>query len=121
MREPSMPNVNIITGRCRKTGALFGIRMEQVGNTWVATWSFPIEERLARREGYDKTELKGEFAFDESFPGCPHCHSHSFVVCGCEKLSCTAPGTTQFTCPWCRRSGKIGGETADRLRAGGDR
>ncbi len=116
-----MRNVVIVMGRCGVTKQGFGIRFERHGtNQWGATWAFAIKDAVAKREGYEQTQIEGQFAFDDSFPGCPHCSTHSFFVCGCGKLSCMKAEGRRVTCPWCKRTGEVSGQVTS-LYGGGDR
>lgn len=114
-------DIVIVTGRCARAKQGFGIRFEGKGRSqWAATWAFPIKEAAARREGYDKTRIDGEFVTDPGFPGCPHCKANAFFLCGCGKLACWDGETRTVTCPWCNQRGELSG-TITSLTAGGDR
>jgi hypothetical protein len=111
--------VIIVTGRCSHMKQGFGIRFEETGEgQWMATWSFALSDRTAKREGYDKQEIRGEFSFAKEFPGCPHCGSQGFFICGCEKVGCKGP-SDHVTCPWCGRVGTVQG-TAEKVSGGRD-
>lgn len=111
----------IVMGRCGRNKQGFGIRFErQAARAWAATWAFPLKEAAAKKEGYDQAKIEGSFAFDPIFPGCPHCHSQRFFVCGCGKVACFNSESSKATCPWCGSSGELGG-VASSLAAGGDR
>jgi len=111
--------VVIVTGRCSREKRGFGIRFEEVDNDqWLATWAFALSDRTAKREGYDKQEISGTFSFAKEFPGCPHCGSQDFFLCGCEKVGCKG-SSDRVTCPWCGRVGEVQG-TAERVRSGRD-
>jgi hypothetical protein len=113
-------NVVIVMGRCGQSKRGFGMRFERrEGNVWVATWAFPLRDDVAKREGYTKTEISGQFGFDQAFPGCPHCGSRSFFKCQCGRASCWSGEGRTVTCPWCGGSGEVGG-AADQLSAGED-
>ena len=99
-------NAKVIMARCSKTKKSFGMRIEERGRDWVRTWAFPIDERKAKREGFDANTVTGSMNADDEYPGCPYCSSAGFVQCGCEKISCTGGVTAysdyaEFTCPWC--------------------
>ena len=112
-------NVAIVLGRCEKSKALYGMRFEQRGrSTWVATWAFRIKEGAARREGFDKTRLKGELTFGPEYPGCPYCEAPSIAQCRCDKITCWRRSSTT-TCAWCGTTAPIEG-VVDDLGGGGD-
>jgi hypothetical protein len=114
-------NIVIAMGRCSQSKQGFGIRFERrEANQWQATWAFGMKETVAKKEGYEKTEMNGSFAVDEAFPGCPHCAAHSFFRCGCGKLACWNGESRTVTCPWCGRTGELSGEITS-LDGGADR
>ena len=116
----SMPEVNIVTSRCSQSGRLFGIRFEKMAETWVGTWTFAVSEDRASREGYNRSEIRGAFAFGEKYPGCPHCESVSLFKCKCGKVDCWDRVAKEVQCAWCHARGTIEGKV-DRLSGGGDR
>ena len=119
--EVRVPTAVIVTARCSRSREWWGIRMEQQGEgRWVATWSFALKERTAKREGYDRTQLSGEFLLAPEFPGCAHCKGERVVKCACGGVGCHNGEGTTFTCPWCEKKGKLEG-TINSLAAGGDR
>ena len=116
-----MRNVVIVMGKCGATQKGYGMRFERRGGAnWVATWAFSIKESLAKKEGYENSNIEGSFSFDEKFPGCPYCSSKSFFACSCGKVSCWDSEARIVTCPWCKKSAEIGGQVTS-LTAGGDR
>ena len=38
---------------------MYGIRFERIGRDWKYTWAFPIQEKAALNEDYDKTKITG--------------------------------------------------------------
>lgn len=116
----SKPEVNIISARCSRHGKLFGIRFEKIGEIWVGTWAFPMREESASREGYNRNEIRGQFAFDEKYPGCPYCNADSLFKCSCGKVGCYTRDSKSVKCSWCHVEGIIEG-TVDSLTGGGDR
>lgn len=116
-----MPNVVVLVSRCSAGKRLFGIRMEERGTRrWIVTWAFPVKESTATREGYDRTEIRGSFDFDEHYPGCPGCSARGLVLCDqCGKLGCWDTRTTHFRCPWCGSQGRVEGQVT-KLKAGMD-
>jgi len=105
-------NAKIIMARCSKTKKSFGMRIEQRKKDWIRTWAFSIDERKAKREGFDANAVTGSMDSDDAYPGCPHCESIGFVQCGCEKIGCNGGvekrgKTENYTCPWCGDSGEL--------------
>jgi hypothetical protein len=76
-------NAKVIMAKCSSTNKAFGIRIEQRGKDWVRTWAFPINERKAKREGFDANTVSGSMDAAGEYPGCPHCGDKGFVKCGC--------------------------------------
>jgi hypothetical protein len=71
-----MTSISAIVGivSCPATGNIYGIRMEEyIKDNWTATWSFPIDQKMAIREGYIKNEIPINLIFDADYPGCPYC------------------------------------------------
>ena len=84
----------------------FGIRIEQRGKDWERTWAFPIDERKAKREGYDSNTVAMTGENDPGYPGCPYCRDEGFAQCQCLKLGCQGGGRpkgkyVEYVCPWC--------------------
>jgi hypothetical protein len=99
-------NAKVIMARCSKTKKSFGIRIEQRGKDWLATWAFPIDERKASREGYSADSTVNLGGNADGYPGCPHCGSGSFALCMCEKIGCQGGARNhgsyfEYLCPWC--------------------
>jgi predicted RNA-binding Zn-ribbon protein involved in translation (DUF1610 family) len=98
--------------RCSRTGKTFGIRIEQRGNDWIRTWAFPIDERKAKREGFDANTVTGSMGAGDGYPGCPYCGTMGFVQCGCKKIGCDGGirdrgDHAEYTCPWCGNTGAL--------------
>ena len=115
-------NAKVIMARCSKNKKSFGIRIEQRGRDWVRTWAFPMDERKAKREGFDENKVTGSLEADEEYPGCPHCGSVGFVLCGCGKIGCAGGivergKSEEYTCPWCNDTGEM--EDADSFEVSG--
>lgn len=94
--------------KCSKTGKLFGIRFEPRGNDWNMTWAFPLSEKAAAAEGYDKISISGRFLTGEEYPGCPYCGNRHFFYC-CH-MNCYDGYARTGTCQWCHRTSELGGE-----------
>jgi hypothetical protein len=113
-------NVVIVLGRCQRQGGYFGIRLEEKGRgRWVGDWAFPVKERTAIREQFDRALVSGTFEFATGYPGCPACGAPGAFKCACGKVACWNTETRQVTCPWCGQTAFLGG-VVDRLDAGGD-
>ncbi|MDR2783642.1 MAG: hypothetical protein LBB48_07390 [Treponema sp.] len=117
-------NAKVIMAKCSSTNKAFGIRIEQRGRDWVRTWAFPIDERKAKREGFDANTVSGSMDADDEYPGCPHCGSDGFVQCGCEKIGC-AGGVrdhgdhADYTCPWCGEDIELEDVSSFDVKGGG--
>ena len=92
----------VIMQMCPKANRRFGVRTQKMQDQdWWRTWAFEIDDRRAKREGYDVTPVLGNLNCTEEFPGCPHCGSYSFVQCGrCKRLSCWNEESSMM-CLWC--------------------
>ena len=112
----------IVLCKCAEVHKTYGIRTErQSGDRWSFTWAFPIKEDSARREGYDKSFVKGVITYEENYPGCPYCGGRKWVVCSCGHLNCSVMKNGIFTCEWCGAQGMIGLYTGEAIAAGMDR
>jgi hypothetical protein len=96
----------VITAKCGKTQKIYGIRVERRGGDWYRTWAFKINEKSAKKEGFDKTVINGKFNADKEYNGCPYCGSGEFTKCGCGKISCWS-GEKTVKCCWCGAKGEI--------------
>jgi len=111
-------NATVVLGKCPKTKRLYGMRVEQRGGDWVRTWAFPIDEQKAKHEGFEANKVTGSMNAVDDYPGCPHCGSMNFILCGrCGKISCGGDNESYFTCPWCGNSGEL--HAADRFDVSG--
>jgi TerY-C metal binding domain len=114
------PKVVVIMSRCRTTGGNFGIRAEvRRESLWIANWAFAISAESSKREGYDRTTIRGEFELEPMYPGCPYCSSSSFFQCSCGRIGCWDQ-SERVTCPWCKESIQVSGRI-ESLEAGSDR
>lgn len=111
----------IVLAKCGEAHKSYGMRVEKTGkDQWLVTWAFPINDTAAKREGYDKTTIKGDIVFDPDYPGCPYCGGTGWTVCSCGHLSCTILRDGIFTCEWCGSQGRIGAYTGEGIKAGMD-
>ncbi|MCL2210472.1 MAG: hypothetical protein FWB95_00955 [Treponema sp.] len=107
----------VVLGKCSKNRNCFGMRVEKRGGAWVRTWAFPIEENVAKNEGFNanKVNVSGT---DSGYPGCPHCKDGGFALCSCGKIGCLGDkikkessnkekNALSYTCPWCGQTGEI--------------
>jgi len=107
--------------RCSQDQQGFGIRLEEKDrDQWLADWAFAIKETAARREGYDRGEITGDFGFDATYPGCPHCRAPSIFQCVCGKIACWDGEHRVVTCPWCGATVELRGQI-ESLKVGRDR
>lgn len=93
--------------KCSSNNKTYGIRFEKDGRDWKYTWAFPINEKSALREDYDKTNITGNLVEGEEYPGCPYCGTKGFFYCGCGKLNCWDTKTRIATCNWCGSRGEL--------------
>jgi len=92
----------VIVAKCSKNGQTYGMRTQKMNDgDWWRTWAFSIDEKKAKKEGYDVTKVQGNMYHTEEYPGCPYCRTKSFVQCNkCGKLTCWN-GETEMMCAWC--------------------
>ena len=116
-----LPNVVIVMSRCCRSRESFGIRLEMVAHDmWSADWAFPVKETLAKKEGYDRSEIHGVFIVHDEYPGCPYCKNRGIILCGCEKVTCYDGRNSIAVCAWCGNRGQVGGGGSSSIKAGGD-
>ena len=113
----------LILCKCAKQHT-FGIRVEKRDGDWYRTWAFKIDEKRAKREGFDKVVINGSMDVDEEYPGCPYCGSKGFFQCECGKINCfkenEAGNRWDVTCNWCGRHLTVTRATsAFNMKAGG--
>lgn len=110
-------NARVMLAKC-SYNKLYGIRVEQNENKWLMTWAFPLDEKKAHSEGYNKTQLTGDFEPAEKYNGCPYCGAKYFVLCGsCGKISCYN-NEKKVKCNWCGVSGEASMKNDFSLEAG---
>jgi hypothetical protein len=116
-----LPLVRIVIARCTYGGQSFGLRFEErERGQWLADWAFGINEKSARKEGYDGSEISGSFGFAPDYPGCSYCRATGIYRCVCSKVACWNGEDRTVTCPWCRTSVQLDG-TISSIGTGGDR
>ena len=88
----------VLIAKCGESHKTYGMRLEKTGHDrWLTTWAFPIKESSAKREGYDKVQVKGDISFADDYPGCPYCGGRGLTLCSCGHLSCTILRNDIFT------------------------
>lgn len=121
MPMSEFPEAVIVLAKCPQAHKTYGMRVEkQRPDGWKITWAFPIKESAARREGYDKTTIRGNIAFSGEYPGCPYCKQTAVTLCSCGRLNCTHLNDGVFTCEWCGTRGAIGSYSGETIVAGMD-
>lgn len=111
----------IVLAKCGQSHKTYGMRAEGRGrDNWLVTWAFPIKESSAKREGYDKTTIKGNIQFTDDYPGCPFCGGTELTVCSCGHLGCSIVKNGVYTCEWCGTQGQIGAYSGEAIAAGMD-
>jgi len=80
-------------------------------------WSFKLDERRAKSEGFEQQSVNGGIVLEPDFPGCPYCGAKTFVFCGkCGAISCY-DGHGTSTCPKCGFVSRV--EVADSFNIKG--
>lgn len=112
-------NAFAIMAMCEETKENFGITVDPRENSYAFCWGFKIKKDQAKREGYDKTHVRGMVTYDDDFNGCPHCGSKSFYICNkCGKVVCYH-GQEIVTCPNCGVSSALQAANNVDLSGGG--
>lgn len=111
----------VLLAKCGAHQRTYGITAEKTPQEdWNVVWAFPLKESTARREGYDKTFIRGQIYIGPEYPGCPYCGARLFNICSCGHVFCNDGGTVS-KCPWCGNTGCFNGEYDGRgITAGGD-
>ncbi|MBQ8201861.1 MAG: hypothetical protein IJZ74_08845 [Clostridia bacterium] len=114
-----MREAAVILFKCPTNKRTFGVTVEKTEQSdWRRIWAFPIDEKQARHEGFDKLCARGSLQATADYPGCPHCRGNNFFRCGrCGKYSCYA-GEKKVKCPWCGNSGGVQTAEVFDIRAG---
>lgn len=108
-----------IMAMCEKTREPFGITVDpRKRGEYALVWAFKIKKGQAKREGFDKTRVKGSVVNDENYNGCPYCGAKDFILCDCGCVACYH-GQKTFICPNCGMSGIVEDATNINL-SGGD-
>lgn len=106
-----------IMAMCEKTKEPFGITVDPRNGCYAFAWAFKIKKEQAKREGYDKTHVRGMVMYDANFNGCPHCGAKNFYICNrCGKVVCYH-GQEVVTCPNCGSSSTL--QTAESVDLSG--
>lgn len=93
----------VILCRCSQNKKLFGITIEKrTDGDWNMVYSYPIDEKRAKAEGFENTSITADIYTDSRYLGCPYCQKRGFVKCGtCQKPTCHTNGNSENTCAWC--------------------
>ena len=112
----------VVLSKCGEVHKTYGIRTEKKSvDSWAFTWAFPIRESSAKREGYDKSSIRGNIQCTEEYPGCPYCKQRNFIFCsGSGHINCYVVKGDTFTCEWCSMQGKLVDYTGEAIKAGTD-
>lgn len=106
--------VIIVLAKCSKCNKLYGIRVQQIDRfKWEYTWAFPISEKNASIEGYDKTKVEGKIIVKDSFPGCPYCKAPTFFMCECSNITCWDGILSEVECAWCHEKSVVEGSISN--------
>lgn len=108
-----------IMAMCEEAKKPFGITVNPHNGCYAFTWAFKINPDQAKREGYDKTYVRGAVMYDPEFNGCPYCGSKQFYICNhCKKVVCFH-GQEYVICPNCSNSSSLRPTEAVDLEGGG--
>lgn len=111
----------IVLAKCTQAHKTYGMRAEKTASGgWLINWAFPIKDDVAKREGYDRTTIKGNIQFSEEYPGCPYCNQTPVTLCSCGHLNCTHTKNNVLKCEWCGSEGIIGDYTGEAIIEGMD-
>ena len=110
----------VILTKCKKDHGLFGIRAQQEGDAWYATWAFKMTEKTAANEKFGETEISGSIYVTTEYPSCPYCGAKGFFQCeDCGKITCW-DGENETVCEWCGNSAETAAEEKfDSISGGG--
>lgn len=111
----------IVLAKCTQAHKTYGMRAEKAASGgWLINWAFPIKDDVAKREGYDRTTIKGNIQISEEYPGCPYCNQTPVTLCICGHLNCTHTKDKVLKCEWGGSEGLIGDSTGEAIIAGMD-
>lgn len=97
----------VITAICSRNKEMYGITVDKVASGFSLIWAFPLTKKQATNEGFEATTLSGNIEVDVNYPGCPHCKSKQFYVCGhCKSVVCYH-GEEYVVCPSCGMRGNV--------------
>lgn len=112
-------NAFAIMAMCENKKEPFGITVDARDGGYAFVWAFKIKKEQAKREGYDKTHVRGAVDYDVDFNGCPHCGSKYFYIySSCGKVVCYH-GQKVVTCPNCGTSSALQSAASVDLSGGG--
>lgn len=120
MKNPKK-DLMVVMGMCSRTGRPYGVTVEKHGSYCDLQWAFKISASSAKREGYDRNSFHGAVNTDSNFPGCPHCGSQGWYICGhCKTMICNDQEEGKVTCPkWGKTSNLVITDEFD-LKGGGN-
>lgn len=92
----------VLLTRCKKSKQLYGITIEQRnGKEWEMMYSFEIDEKHAKSEGFDKMMINADCYAGNTYRGCLSCGALGYVKCySCGKLTCYQ-SEQSVRCAWC--------------------
>jgi hypothetical protein len=94
------------------------IKTNHGSHTNVIVRNGKIDKAKAHRERFDAHKVRGAVIYDANFPGCPHCHTNQFWICGCGTVVCWH-GQKHVTCPNCGYRGGLEMVSSIELSGGG--
>ncbi len=101
-------NAFVVIGHCPKARKIYGITVDElrVGH-YCFVWTFKLDEKRAKHEGFGEKSVNGSVEDDAEYPGCPYCGSKDKVVCNCCGAMLCYYGQGEITCPNCGMSGPV--------------
>ena len=62
---------SVLVMKCGLSRNTFGVRIQKMRDgDWYRTWAFKLNDKLAKREGYELQSISGSLIATEDFPGC---------------------------------------------------
>ena len=96
-----------------------GITVDPRQGCYAFTWAFKINPDQTKRDGYDRTNVRGAVMYDPEFNSCPYCGSNQFCICNrCKKVVCYH-SQEYVTCPNCGISSSLHLQESVDLSGGG--